>query len=168
MKAFHFQFDRVREWRAQQFEMEKGQLQKLFGERNRLEARRHSLDRERLEEGRRVLGAGSAVAEELVALDAYTRWVKDEARRLLEAEAATTQRIGAQQQRVAEASRRVELLDRLKQKRLSEWRFEFDREQESLAGELYLAKWRPPQAAVQPPSMDSTWPSAKPASSEQR
>ncbi len=168
MKAFHFQFDRVRQWRAQQLEMEKTQLPKLFEERNRIEGRRRALDRERQEEVQRVLGAGSAMAAELAALDAFTRWVKAEGHRLLDAESAVTQRIAAQQQRVVEASRRVELLDRLKQKRLSEWRSEFDREQENLAGELYLAKWRPPQAAVQPPSIDSTWPCAKPASSEQR
>lgn len=168
MKAFRFPFDRVRQWRAQQLEIEEVRLQKLFADRQAIRAQRAALDEERLREERAVRAPGSAAAQDLAVLDAFGRYVVAEKKKLTEAEAGCATRIAAQQQQVTEARRRVELLDRLKEKRLAEWRLEFDREQENLAGELFLAKWRPAQAAVQPPSIDRTWPCAKPASSEQR
>jgi flagellar export protein FliJ len=168
MKAFRFPFERIREWRGQQLEIEEARLQRLFAERNALRARRAELDRQRLAEEQALRAPAVAQAEELAALDAFARYVIAEKKRLGEAEAECERRIEAQQAAVLEARRRVELLDRLKEKQLSEWRREFDREQENLAGELFLAKWRPLQAAVQPPSMDRICPWAKPASSEHR
>lgn len=168
MKAFRFPFDRVRQWRAQQLEIEEARLQKLFQERNAIRAARTVLAEERLSEENAVRASGSATAQELSALDAFVRYVLAEYQRLNRLEADCEARITAQRQQVADARRRVELLDRLKEKRRAEWQLEFDREQENLSGELFLAKWKPAQAAVQPPSIDSTWPCANPASSEHR
>jgi flagellar export protein FliJ len=168
MKAFRFPFDRVRRWRAQQLEMEEAKLQKLFSERNSIRAARAVLAEERMAEERAVRAPGAATASDLAALDAFVRYVVAEQRRLNGAESDCENRIAAQQREVAEARRRVELLNRLKEKRQAEWQHEFDREQETLAGELFLAKWKPAQAAVQPPSMDMICPCAKPDSSEQR
>ena len=168
MKAFRFPFDRVRQWRAQQLEIEEAKLQRLFAEQNAIRLARKALAEERLAEERAVCASGSTAAAELAALDAFVRYVVAEQKRLNGEEQNCDQRIAVQQKQLAEARRRVELLDRLKEKRLTEWWLEFDREQETLAGELFLAKWKPAQAAVQPPSIDMICPCAKPASSEHK
>jgi len=43
---------------------------------------------------------------------------------------------------VLEAQRRVRLLERLRERRFSEWEAELNRELEALAAESYLARWK--------------------------
>jgi hypothetical protein len=49
--------------------------------------------------------------------------------------------IDAQRGRVLDARQKYEMLDRLKTRSQGVWRAECNREQENLAGELYLARW---------------------------
>ena len=51
------------------------------------------------------------------------------------------QRIAAQMQEVARKRLDARLLEKLKQKRIVEWRASFHRELEEQASEAYLAKW---------------------------
>jgi len=62
-------------------------------------------------------------------------------RRNLEAELEQErQRLAAQRRVLVEANRRVELLERLKEKALADWSHQWDKEQEQTATEVYLAK----------------------------
>lgn len=182
MKAFRFPLERVLEWRARQVEIEEARLQALALEREGLAQRAADLEREVEEARRSVMAAGSPAVEELLALDRFHRYAVSQRARLAAATKDCEKRMAEQRTRVAEARRRQELLARLRQRRRAEWQAAFDREQDDLAAELHLAKIanrKPPartsppggagevvQAAVQPPSIESTWPWAYPASSE--
>jgi hypothetical protein len=47
-----------------------------------------------------------------------------------------------QRARVVDANRRVKLLEKLKDRRLVEWRLAWQRETDSLASEAFLARWQ--------------------------
>ncbi len=142
MKAFHFNLDRVRDWRARQLELEESALRRMLAERAALEARAEGLERERGEARQAVAGSGSATGQDLAALDAFLRHAALEKRRLAEARAACLQRITVQQGQVLAARRRVEVIERLRERRRAEWQAASDREQENLAADLFLAKWK--------------------------
>jgi hypothetical protein len=44
---------------------------------------------------------------------------------------------------VAEARRRVRLIEKLEDRRFRQWQANADREEENLSAELYLARWKP-------------------------
>jgi hypothetical protein len=102
---------------------------------------RQALERETDDTNRAIAYAKSVVAADLVALDAFRRYAVRERARFHAALADCGRRIGEQQKRVMEARRRVELLDKLREKRWTAWNTELAREIEAQAGEAYLAKW---------------------------
>jgi hypothetical protein len=51
-----------------------------------------------------------------------------------------------------EARRRLRLLERLKDRRMAEWRAARDKELEELASESYLAKWQRRRKSSEAPS----------------
>jgi flagellar export protein FliJ len=142
VRAFHFNLDRVREWRTRQLELEEAGLQQLLAEKASLKARAAALEREREAARQAVAQQGSATGQDLGALDAFFRYVAMERQKLAAAQTACERRICVQQQQVIVARRRVEVIERLREKRLADWRAGFDREQENLAAELFLAKWK--------------------------
>jgi len=56
------------------------------------------------------------------------------------------EQIAAQQVRIIEAQRRARLLEKLRSRRLEEWRVAGEREMENFAGEAFLARWKPPRS----------------------
>ena len=141
MQRFRFPLEKVREWRGTQVELEEARLEKLLGERQQLEATLAQLDAGRVLEERAVLRMTRVSAEQLAALDYYRIYVEERKRQTQAQIAECGGRIARQRTRLMEARRNFQLLDRLKERRLAEWRLDFSREQEALAGELYLARW---------------------------
>jgi flagellar export protein FliJ len=142
MRAFQFPLETVRQWRHTQREIEEGTLARLFGERQRIAEERRRLEESRSASERSLLAAAAVPAAELAALDSYRQHIRAEGSRLDQRDQDCAKRIAAQRRRVLEARQKAELLDRLKARKLAEWRSEVDRGQEALAAELYLAKWR--------------------------
>ena len=141
MKRFQFPLDRVRRWRAGQAALEELKLEQLRGNLEALREEKRNMARERSESEREVLGQASMAATELQSLDAYRLHARDKIREFENQELQAAAQIEEQRQRVIQAQRNVELLERLKQKALDAWRVESDREQENFAAELYLARW---------------------------
>jgi hypothetical protein len=141
VKAFHFQLERVRAWREKQLAIEEAQLERLFSERALTEERRRLLDREAHDCSSAVCRAAAIDAVQLHALDAFRRFAAQQQKALAQSLISCDQRIAQQQQRIVEARRRLELLDKLKERRLVAWNIGLARELEMQAGEIYLAKW---------------------------
>jgi hypothetical protein len=156
MKAFQFPLEKALDWRRTQLELEevryKQQVAAIAG-----------LDRERAEIEASGLGAEIQVrrwnpiaAGDLTALGNFRLQVKaresEIARRRLDA----AQKLAEQQKLMLEARRRCRLLERLKERRLTEWMAERDHELEEIAAESYLARWsrRGYRAADPAPIMD--------------
>jgi flagellar export protein FliJ len=139
MKKFSFSLETARKWRERQAEIEEVRLQALFAEKRAMEDRAVSLQTELEAEHRRIEDT-SFDAGELARLDDFQVWVTREKRRLGTSLSECEQRIEARRAALVEARRRFQLVDRLKEKALLEWRKTSEKEQEDLAAELYLAR----------------------------
>ncbi|HXN45684.1 MAG TPA: hypothetical protein VN893_03530 [Bryobacteraceae bacterium] len=140
MHRFQFRLGSVLGWRAVELELEEGRLEQLFTELRHRDAEALALQ-VRGRESAQLIAAKTLDGQQLAALSYHRHYLEREAARLAAQRADCSKRIAAQQQRVVEAERKVRLLERLKQRRLAEWTFEFNREMEALASETFLAKW---------------------------
>jgi flagellar export protein FliJ len=142
MKRFQFPLDRVRRWREEEATLEELKLEGLYGRYTTLEDEKARAAEARASSEREVLGRDSIDAGELQALDAFRRHVRVKTGQIETRQRELRGEIEQQRVRLMEAQRRAELLERLKKKKFEEWRTLADREEEAVAGELYLAKWR--------------------------
>jgi flagellar biosynthesis chaperone FliJ len=140
MKRFHFPLERVRRWRSEQVSLEELKLQQLRSELARLTRLKLEVEAEASESARLVLAQPAIDPIELTSLESYKLHLRrrvyelDNLRRQCEA------KVSEQLERVLEARRQFELLDRLHEKARREWVAEGNKEQEQLAAELFLAK----------------------------
>jgi hypothetical protein len=140
MKRFSFPLERVRLWRAGQAALEELKLEHLREALSKLQQEKRGIQTERASSDRQVLGQPSIEAGELESLGVYRLHTRNRIREIENRERLAGVQVEAQRQRVIEARRAAELLDRLRHKAMEEWRIASDREQETLATELFLAK----------------------------
>jgi hypothetical protein len=140
MKRFSFPLERVRLWRAGQAAVEELKLEHLREALSKLQQEKQGIQTERASSDRQVLGQPSIEASELESLGLYRLHTRNRIREIENRERQAEVKVDAQRQRVIEARRAAELLHRLQRKAMEEWRTASDREQETLATELYLAK----------------------------
>jgi flagellar export protein FliJ len=144
MQTFQFRLERILSWRRKEFEAEKVRLGPLMAAQKQLEAVQREIAAAWDRAGRELLSGGPVYGTDLVALGGFRARLE----RDLEANARQRQegaeKIAVQQGRVIEADRRVRLLEKLRHRRLDEWRAAWDRELENFAGEAFLARWRAP------------------------
>lgn len=141
MKRFEFPLERVREWRLSELDMEMAAAAALALELSRITAERQAIEREREAAERSILAASSVSAAELAALDAFRLHAENAAAEADRRRQDCEQRIVRQRRRILEARQRCELLSRLRQRSLAAWRSGLQREEEALAGELFLARF---------------------------
>jgi hypothetical protein len=89
-----------------------------------------------------LMVTGFAESQDLVAADLYLRHLSAEKMRHASRVAEWQARASKQQQLVVEARRRVRLIEKLEERQLRDWKAAADREQENLASELFLARWK--------------------------
>lgn len=140
MKRFQFPLDRVRRWRAEQATLEELKLEQLVERMTRLRDQKRAVESARIHSEQDVLGRPSIEAIDLQSLDAFRLHTRDKIRDLERQEREAGTAVDEQRQRVMQARRAAELLERLKRRSLDAWQAASDHEQESLATELYLAK----------------------------
>lgn len=142
MKRFEFRLARVRDFRRQQLEVEEAKLETLRAERKKLEAESLRLENEASGTRQSLMVTGSVEAQELIAADRYLRHLAEEAKRQAAKMADWQERARQQEEAMVVARRRVRLLEKLEAKQFALWTAEAYREQENLAAELYLARWK--------------------------
>lgn len=143
MKRFSFPLDRVRRWRVEQAEVEALKLRQIGDRLIGLGREKQRAEMQRVTSEREVLGQPSIQASEVQSLEAYRRHIANQLREIQVRERQCQGEAEAQRQRAVEARQKAELLEQLKRKLWREWRAAAEREEESLATELYLAKRRP-------------------------
>ncbi len=139
MQRFRFRLASVMKWRTVQLELEEDKLQSLFAERNRALAELARLEQSR-KEADSILKADQVDGQALAALDNHRAALGRNRQKVRTSMADCERRIMAQRAKVTEAERRVQLLERLKERRLEEWNAEAAKELEALASETFLAK----------------------------
>jgi flagellar export protein FliJ len=142
VQRFHFALAKVLDFRRRQLELEEAKFDALHAERRVLASESSRLEGEALHTRQSLMVTGFAESQDLVAADLYLRHLSAETRRHASRVAEWQTRASKQQQAVVEARRRVRLIEKLEERRLREWKAAVDREQENLASELYLARWK--------------------------
>jgi hypothetical protein len=131
----------VMRWRSLELAAEEAKLENLVREQIRLQTLRAALsaDKSKLDAS---LGAFPDLrGEDLRAFTAYTLRLKRQAEQLHQLQNQCARDLGIQRQKFREAKQRFRLLEELKAKRLTAWRYEEAHELETLASESYLANW---------------------------
>lgn len=140
MKRFEFRLEAVLRWRLSELESEQARLQNLFAELAAIRTSIDELDAAQTPE-RTTVHSPAATPGERVALDCWIRWARAERDSRIAKAADCERRIAGQRARVVEARRKAELLEKLRERRRSEWTAELGRELEAVAAEAYAAKW---------------------------
>jgi flagellar export protein FliJ len=140
MKKFSFPLDRILVWRRLELEREQALLQRLVTQRNALAAKDAALRTQRLDAERLISGNRYVDAETVSTLPAWQVYMKKTIAAAANELVLAQQRVAAQQTRFSEATRRVKLLERLREKRLDHWQIELNREEEAFAAEAFLAR----------------------------
>jgi hypothetical protein len=142
MKRFDFPLERVRRWRAEQASLEELKLQQFRAELETLAAGKRAIQEELRNTERLVFDQPSIDPMELESLDSYRFHVRARVRDFELRENQCEAKVVEQRQKVIEARRRFELLDRMRTSKLGAWRTAAAKEQEDLAAELFLARGR--------------------------
>ena len=140
MKRFDFPLETVRRWRMERAGIEELKLRKILAEKQTLVASKLQIESETAQTVQKVLAQPSVESLELESLDSYRLYVRGRIRDLENQARQCEARIIEQREKVLEARRQFELLDRLREKALTEWRAAGNKEQEEMAAELFLAK----------------------------
>jgi hypothetical protein len=147
MQTFRFRLDRVLSWYARQVQLEENQLAVCLG----ILAESHKaiahLQAERVNVDRDMVSRQTIPSREFVALGLYRLRAKQrEAELNLERE---QREIAVREQRVKvqAAQRRLRLLEKLRERRMTEYVYAATRELEDIAADAYFAKWAAQQSA---------------------
>jgi len=141
MQKFHFALESVLKLRETQLELQQAALQNLYAELQTLDKEQTELGLEKSHADSAVKTQSSNMALSLFALDTFNRHVDRLQSALESRKVDCLGRLAVQRERTIVARREHELLVRLKENNHREWQRSFDREQEQVASELYLAKW---------------------------
>lgn len=142
MKAFRFALARVLAWRRTQLALEETELERLRSNLRGVEAAISDLGRRDEAETERIRKMQSAPGSDMADLARFRDWVSHEEKTLTLRRIECGRQIEKQSAAVTEARRKVELVERLKDRRRQSWEAEFDLEMEQLAGESALGVWR--------------------------
>ena len=145
MKRFAFPLERIRQFRKTQIDLEYAKLQRLFEEVRVLDASVASLH-STVDEARSPILASATKGQalygsDLARIDDYQLYAKQQAEILGKQKQQLLKRVEAQRERLVEARKSFSLLDKLKDRALENWQQEYNKELETLASELYLAKF---------------------------
>jgi hypothetical protein len=140
MKRFDFPLERVRRWRSEQASLEELKLQQLRGEVARLAEAKQQIEAEAAHSAQQTIAQATLDPIELTSLESYRLHVRRRAHELENLKRQCETKVVEQRQRVIEARRQLELLDRLYHKAWQEWQAASNKGQEEFAAELFLAK----------------------------
>jgi flagellar export protein FliJ len=142
MKPFRFRLEKVLSWREAQLAMEEADLERLRSDLHRIEAAIDALALRDEAATERMRKMRSASGSDISDIARYHDWVIQEEKvlrsRVLECGRQIEQRTDA----ITATRRKVELLERMKDRRREAWDAESDLELEQLAGESAIGAWR--------------------------
>ena len=141
MNAFRFPLQKPLDWRRTQLELEEARYKQHAAELAALDRLRAEVEASGIRVEVEVRAWDKIGGSDLAALDRFRLRVRNERARIAGQRIAAVRKLAGQHEKMMEARRRCRLLERLKDRRLSEWRSAHDKELESLATESYLAQW---------------------------
>ena len=143
MKRFTFTLERVLAWRRMQARLERLRWEQIGAQLRGIEIERENLSLDRKRSAADLLQARSASSEDLAALDRFRKHVDSEQIRLQKKHAEYEKQLAAQAAILSAKERDVKVLEHLRERKLSGWTAERDRETEQIAAEAFLSRWHP-------------------------
>jgi flagellar protein FliJ len=140
MKAFEFRLQRILEFRLQQAEVERAQLQKLLAYLRQIEDEAQNLQGQIFDARQDAERQPALTGGDFLALAQFEAFV---VRRTTFINGQKTQlqpQIERQRAATVEAERNVKLLERLRERKLKEWTAARDKELDELAADSHLAR----------------------------
>jgi hypothetical protein len=141
MKSFRFSLDRVLDWRRTQLELEENRFRQRAAALAAIDRARAEVEAAAVAADLEVRRWSLVAGADLSALDEFRKHARSQQELLAARRAACARELSAQQAAMLEARRRCRLLERLKDRRWSEWKSAGDRETEEVAAESWLAQW---------------------------
>ncbi|HLK22683.1 MAG TPA: hypothetical protein VKT81_27245 [Bryobacteraceae bacterium] len=141
MTRFHFPLEKVLRWRTLEFSLEQAKLKRLGQEQIRLQMQAAALGAEKSKLAGSILTLPDPRGEDLRAMVEYGVALRRRAQKLADLTARSERDLAAQKKKYNEAKQRVQLLEELRDRKLTEWRYQQAQELETLAAESYLANW---------------------------
>ncbi len=140
MNAFRFRLAKVLDWRRTELSLAETRFRRQTATVAALEQARAALDASAVRAEMLVRDSPHIEGADLAALDAFRRHVAQRRTALLASRAQAQRELDALQAAMLEARRRFRLLERLRDRRLAEWKEASDRELDELASESHLAR----------------------------
>jgi flagellar export protein FliJ len=131
MKAFRFRLEQVLSWRRTELDLEESRLKQMHAAVVALDRERTELESARDDAGRSLLARAAVYGADLQLLASYRDAVKRQSARLERRRTERLKEIAAQKEKLMEARRRFRLLEKLRERRLAEWRYESARQAEA-------------------------------------
>src|SRR4051812_4820870 len=147
MKRFEFSLEQVMQWRRLRADLERAKLESLFAKLRDLDQQKLNLEEEEASAHDVVKNQDSVRSQQLLALDRFARHMSTQKELLDGNRVALFGEISQQQIKLIAAQRDFELLEKLKTHKKEDWQAAFNREQEELASDAYLAKWESQQCS---------------------
>lgn len=141
MRSFSFPLEKVLEWRRTQLEIEEAKFKSESAALAELDRLRAECEASGIKAELQVREWDPVTGRDLAALGDFRLRVKAREAEIALLRAAQFEKLTAQGAAMLEARRRCRLLERLKERRIGEWRRAENRELEELASESYIAGW---------------------------
>jgi flagellar export protein FliJ len=141
MQRFQFRLDRVLDWRRKQCGMEESRLAACLALVQDTERKIQALRAERAAIDQELLTRVAIPAADFLNLGRYRARAGKEEGELAEERRQRLQSAADQRARVQQAQQRVRLLEKMRDRRLSEYNAAAARELEEAAAEAFLVRW---------------------------
>jgi len=141
VKTFRFPLQKALELRQRQLEMAEAAFRKRVEALAAVDRMAMELKSSERREGSAVYASRPLLGDSLAALNNYHRHVLAEERALAQRRVECAARVAEAQNELLEARRRTRLLEKLREKRVEEWKTAGARELEEVAADSYLAQW---------------------------
>jgi hypothetical protein len=141
MTKFQFPLQKALDWRRTQLELAQARLEQQLAELAGIDRERAELDAMGQRTEAEVRQFTLIEGGDLSALGSFRLRVKAHGQALAAKRAECQKELAARQTAMLEVRRRCRLLDRLKERRLTEWESEAGKELDQLAADSYLAQW---------------------------
>ena len=140
MKAFHFPLERVLDGRQLQMRAEEEKMATLQHHLELLGRRAKALAAAALQSKLSVMKPASVQGSDLHALTSFQAQVKKEQAALAVETAQCERRVAVQRARLLKAQKDLKVLEKLRERRMGDWTYAYNREVEDAAADAHISK----------------------------
>ena len=140
MKKFVFPLQQILAWNATRLQLEEAELESLVERQRRAEVAYAEMCAQRTDFEQETLRQPLIDASDLGKIEQFRIYAVAEGRKLLAAQAEVAKLVAERRVRIVELKRKIELLDRLRERQYDAWSAEEAKELQSAADEAFLQK----------------------------